>query len=82
MFERLVCGKLKQNKQLNLVLRSSRKIVGGSEKQHEAFDSLAEFLKEGKIDFLQKAESLLEVAKESRYRIVAVVGLFDKGLPL
>ena len=61
---------------------SSRKIVGGSEKQHEAFDSLAEFLKEGKIDFLQKAESLLEVAKESRYRIVAVVGLFDKGLPL
>eukprot|EP00435_Cladocopium_sp_Y103_P037120 s348_g9.t1 len=44
-----------------------------------AFDSLAEFLKEGKIDFLQKAESHLEVAKESRYRIVAVVGLFDKG---
>eukprot|EP00435_Cladocopium_sp_Y103_P026848 s1653_g6.t1 len=44
-----------------------------------AFDSLAEFLKEGKIDFLQKAESHLEVAKESRYRIIAVVGLFDKG---
>jgi esterase/lipase len=40
---------------------------------------LAEFLKEGKIDFLQKAESLFEIAKESRYRIVAVVGLFDKG---
>lgn len=45
----------------------------------EAFDSLAEFLKEGKIEFLQKAESLLEIAKESRYRVVAVVGLFDKG---
>lgn len=44
-----------------------------------AFDSLAEFLKEGKIEFLQKAESLLEIAKESRYRVVAVVGLFDKG---
>ena len=45
----------------------------------EAFDSLAKFLKEGKIEFLQKAESQLQIAKESRYRIVAVVGLFDKG---
>eukprot|EP00435_Cladocopium_sp_Y103_P049230 s2994_g14.t1 len=44
-----------------------------------AFDSLAQFLKEGKIDFLQKAESQLQISKESRYRIVAVVGLFDKG---
>ena len=85
VFERLVwlvCGKLKHNHQLNLVLGSWHEIVGGSETPlHEAFDSLAEFLKEGKIDFLQKAESLLEVAKESRYRIVAVVGLFDKGPP-
>ena len=44
-----------------------------------AFDSLAEFLSSGEIKFLQKAQSQLEVAKESRYRIVAVVGLFDKG---
>lgn len=46
-----------------------------------ACDSLAKFLEEGKIEFLQKAESLFEVAKEStnRYRIIAVVGLFDKG---
>ena len=47
----------------------------------EAFDSLAKFLEERKIEFLQKAESHFEVAKESasRYRIIAVVGLFDKG---
>ena len=44
-----------------------------------AFDSLAEFLSSGEIEFLQKAESQLEVAKECRHRIVAVVGLFDKG---
>ena len=46
----------------------------------EAFDSLAKFLEERKIEF-QKAESHFEVAKESanRYRIIAVVGLFDKG---
>ena len=47
----------------------------------EACDSLAKFLEEGKIEFLQKAESHFEVATESsnRYRIIAVVGLFDKG---
>eukprot|EP00435_Cladocopium_sp_Y103_P053086 s2994_g16.t3 len=46
-----------------------------------AFDSLAKFLEERKIELLQKAESHFEVAKESanRYRIIAVVGLFDKG---
>ena len=47
----------------------------------EACDSLAKFLEGGKIELLQKAESHFEVAKESasRYRIIAVVGLFDKG---
>ena len=44
-----------------------------------AFESLADFLRNGKIQLLQKAESHLQVARESRYRIVAVVGLFDKG---
>lgn len=46
-----------------------------------ACDSLAKFLEEGKIEFLQKEESHFEVATESanRYRIIAVVGLFDKG---
>ena len=44
-----------------------------------AVSSLAEFLSTREIKFLQKAESHFEIAKESRYRIVAVVGLFDKG---
>ena len=44
-----------------------------------AFDSLAEFLEKGQLSFLQKAESQLKLAEERRYRIVAVVGLFDKG---
>ena len=44
-----------------------------------AFESLAEFLRNGQIQLLQKAESHLQVSNESRYRIVAVVGLFDKG---
>ena len=44
-----------------------------------AFDSLAQFLKTGEIQFLQQAESQFEVARASRFRIVAVVGLFDKG---
>ena len=44
-----------------------------------AFDSLAEFQEKKQIQFLQRAESHLQVAKEGRYRIVAVVGLFDKG---
>ena len=48
----------------------------------EAFDSLAKFLAEHKIEFLQEAESQFEVAKQSdhRFRIIAVVGLFDKGV--
>ena len=47
----------------------------------EACDSLAKFLEEGKLELLQKAESQFEVAKKSdhRFRIIAVVGLFDKG---
>ena len=44
-----------------------------------AFESLAEFLRNGEIQFLQRAESHFKAAEESRYRIVAVVGLFDKG---
>ncbi|CAK9048090.1 unnamed protein product [Durusdinium trenchii] len=44
-----------------------------------AVTSLAEFLSTREIKFLQKAESHFEIAKESRYRILAVVGLFDKG---
>ena len=44
-----------------------------------AFDSLAEFQEKKQIQFLQRAESHLQVAKKNRYRIVAVVGLFDKG---
>lgn len=54
-------------------------ILQRPKQQAEAFDSLEQFLKEGKIDLLMKAESHLEIAKESRYRIIAVVGLFDKG---
>ena len=44
-----------------------------------AFESLAEFLSTGRMDILQKAESKLQVTTEARYRVVAVVGLFDKG---
>ena len=54
----------------------------GDQTQYDAvlgFESLAEFLREGEIPFLQKAESHLHAVKEGRYRIVAVVGLFDKG---
>ena len=54
----------------------------GDQTQYDAilgFESLAKFLREGEIPLLQKAESYLQVVRESRYRIVAVVGLFDKG---
>ena len=44
-----------------------------------AFESLSDFLTTGEIEFLQAAESKFDFTKESRYRIVAVVGLFDKG---
>lgn len=44
-----------------------------------AFESLAEFLRNGEIQFLHKAQSHFNAAEERRYRIVAVVGLFDKG---
>ena len=44
-----------------------------------AFESLAQFLSTGEIPFLQHAESMLQVATAGRFRIVAVVGLFDKG---
>eukprot|EP00435_Cladocopium_sp_Y103_P036355 s1312_g9.t1 len=44
-----------------------------------AFESLSNFLTTGEIEFLQAAESKFDFAKESHYRIVAVVGLFDKG---
>ena len=55
------------------------KDVGTSYDAIMAFESLAEFLRNGKIQFLQRAESHFKAAEESRYRIVAVVGLFDKG---
>ncbi|CAE7838024.1 unnamed protein product [Symbiodinium microadriaticum] len=44
-----------------------------------AFESLSQFLSTGEIRFLQHAESKLQVASAARFRIVAVVGLFDKG---
>ena len=44
-----------------------------------ALESLAQFLSTGEIPLLKHAESVLEVAKAERFRIVAVVGLFDKG---
>ncbi|CAE7808761.1 unnamed protein product [Symbiodinium sp. CCMP2456] len=44
-----------------------------------AFESLSQFLSTGDIRFLQHAESKLQVASAARFRIVAVVGLFDKG---
>ena len=44
-----------------------------------AFESLSQFLSTGEIRFLQHAESKLQVASAGRFRIVAVVGLFDKG---
>ena len=44
-----------------------------------AFESLSHFLSTGEIRFLQHAESKLQVASAARFRIVAVVGLFDKG---
>ena len=44
-----------------------------------AFDSLANFLEHRQLSLLQKAESHLKLAELQRYRIVAVVGLFDKG---
>ncbi|CAE7210943.1 unnamed protein product, partial [Symbiodinium microadriaticum] len=44
-----------------------------------AFDSLAQFLATGEIKLLQFAASKFEAMQEQRVRIVAVVGLFDKG---
>ena len=44
-----------------------------------AFESLSQFLSTGEIRFLQHAESKLQVAGAARFRIVAMVGLFDKG---
>ena len=44
-----------------------------------AFDSLANFLEHRQLSLLQKAESHLKLAELQKYRIVAVVGLFDKG---
>ena len=44
-----------------------------------AFESLSQFLSTGEIRFLQHAESKLQAASAARFRIVAVVGLFDKG---
>ena len=44
-----------------------------------AFESLSNFLTTGEIEFLQAPESKFDFTRESRYRIVAVVGLFDKG---
>jgi len=44
-----------------------------------SFESLSEFITSGRIDLLQAAQSLFDVAQAARYRIVAVVGLFDKG---
>ncbi|CAE7382271.1 unnamed protein product [Symbiodinium natans] len=44
-----------------------------------AFDSLAHFLATGEIKYLQFAESQFDALHEDRFRIVAVVGLFDKG---
>ena len=55
------------------------KDVGTSYDAIMAFESLAEFLRNGKIQFLQRAESHFKAAEECPYRIVAVVGLFDKG---
>ena len=44
-----------------------------------AFESLSNFLTTGEMEFLQTGESKFDFVKESRYRILAVVGLFDKG---
>lgn len=41
--------------------------------------SLAEFVETGKIDFVQSVGSLFNAAAAAQYRIVAVVGLVDKG---
>ena len=44
-----------------------------------ALESLAQFLSTGEIPFLQHTESVLQLASEVKFRVVAVVGLFDKG---
>merc|ERR1719189_2054917 len=41
--------------------------------------SLSEFVSTGSIDVLQPMESLFDMAKVAQYRIIAVVGLYDKG---
>jgi len=43
------------------------------------FESLSEAITAGRIELLKSAESNFGIVKEGRYRIVAVVGLFDKG---
>ncbi|CAE7301607.1 unnamed protein product [Symbiodinium sp. CCMP2592] len=44
-----------------------------------AFDSLSEFLSTREVRFLRNVESSLDVVHQGNFRIVAVVGLFDKG---
>ncbi|CAJ1368889.1 unnamed protein product [Effrenium voratum] len=44
-----------------------------------ALESLGDFLHTGHIKFLQKAESTFKASAEERYKIVSIVGLFDKG---
>lgn len=44
-----------------------------------AFSSLSEFVSSGKIEMLQAVESHFNIASKESYRVVAVVGLFDKG---
>merc|ERR1719215_1215967 len=41
--------------------------------------SLCDFVTTGSVEMMQSAESLFNMAQASQYRIVAVVGLFDKG---
>jgi hypothetical protein len=43
------------------------------------FTSLSDFISSGKINMLKSAESTFNIALKARYRIISVVGLFDKG---
>jgi len=43
------------------------------------FHSLDQFISQRKIQLLRAVESHFDIAKESSYRIIAIVGLFDKG---
>merc|ERR1711904_732644 len=43
------------------------------------FTSISEFISNCKVDFLKAAKCTFNIAQNQRYRILAVVGLFDKG---